>query len=264
MKTDYHMHSTYSVDGHHTPEELCDHAFQLRYGEIAITDHAEWQLGEGGLIDVVGYFDSIERCRCMYEPFGMRVLSGVELGNPHDFLEEVAALTQAYPFDVKIGSVHYVDGKNIHEPECFSNRGPYEVYAAYFAEVARMSATADFDMVGHFDRILWRASLMGLTFDPFQIEPIIRTALSTIVKRGQILELNLSTLATEPSWTTALITMLNWYRELGGHLVAINSDTHRLPQLGANFDLAFSILRAADLEPISSFSSIRPVTAVSV
>ncbi|KPK03070.1 MAG: hypothetical protein AMJ56_20140 [Anaerolineae bacterium SG8_19] len=244
MTKDYHMHSTFSVDGHDPPELLCERALALGYTEIAITEHAEWH-DDDGFANVEAYLEAINACRKVYGPLGLKIHTGVELGNPHDYSKETACLLGCYPLDITIGSLHWLNGKNIHLAECFHGRDPNDVYADYFTELACMSALADFDIVGHFDRILWRGAKLGFHFDPYKLETIVLYALSTIIKRNQILELNSGRLNHTPGWTDALITMLRWYREMGGQKIMINSDAHRKEDVGRNNRLARDILEAA-------------------
>lgn len=248
MTTDFHMHSTFSVDGHDTPDEMCERALALGYSKIAFTEHAEWHDDEDGFPDVLTYLTAINACREVYGPQGLTILTGVELGNPHDYHLETAELLNECPFDITIGSLHWLNGKNIHLTECFLGRDAYDVYAEYFTELARMSALAEFDIVGHFDRILWRGAKLGFHFDPFILETIVRNAFSTIIKRHQILELNSGRLNHLPGWTDALITMLCWYREMGGKLITINSDAHRKEDIGLNNRLAHNVLKAAGFD----------------
>ncbi len=79
---------------------------------ITFTDHGEWTPGDNavGFLDLDRYFAEIAEVRDRFAGT-MAVLSGVELGNPHDYPEEAAAMLAGYPFDLVIGSVHWLDGQ---------------------------------------------------------------------------------------------------------------------------------------------------------
>lgn len=251
IETDYHMHSIFSADGEDPPAALCRRALELGFSEIAITEHAEWHKGQAGFPQVDAYFAAIRSCREEFAPQGLRVLSGVELGNPHVYAAETAALRAAYPFDLAIGSLHWLYGENIHLPACFAERDPYQVYADYFTELARMAATAPVQMIAHFDRILWRGTAVDGRFHPRRVEGPIRRALQVIAARDLILELNTRFLDDAPNWNGALVTMLRWFRQEGGWRVAINSDAHRIEHMGANLDIARRILEDAGLDAVT-------------
>ena len=250
ITTDYHIHSTFSPDGHHTPAEICRHALDRGLTEIAITEHAEWEPGSSQKVfaRVDDYFAAIEQCRATYEPLGLTIYTGVELGNPHENFAEALALVSAYPFDVILGSLHWLHGENIHDTSCFARRSAHEVYADYFTELGRMAAAFDLDIVTHFDRILWPGTLSGAMLDPWRLEPVVRDTLATIARRGQALELNTRFLTHTPSWNEALITMLRWFRLAGGIGVAVNSDAHRAGEVGRYTDIAAGLLLAAGFD----------------
>jgi histidinol-phosphatase (PHP family) len=250
ITTDYHIHSTFSSDGSHSPAIICQRALDLGLTEIAITEHAEWHptVNQKGFPQVAEYFVAIEQCRARFEPLGLTVYTGVELGNPHEHYQEVTALLSAYPFDVIIASLHWLYGENIHLESCFANRNPDDVYTDYFTELGRMAANFDFDIMAHFDRIIWRGSLLGATFDPWRLAEVIQESLSTIARYGRALELNTRYLSHTPNWNEALVTMFHWFLLAGGTRVVVSSDAHRADGIGRDFFLAQEILSRAGFD----------------
>jgi histidinol-phosphatase (PHP family) len=250
IDSDYHMHSTFSFDAQDSMESLCRRALELGFTEIAFTEHAEWHPDFRGVFDVDSYFLELERCRARYAGQGLTIYSGVELGNPQDYSAPASRLVQDYPFEVRIASLHWLYGENIHDSSCFAGREPLEVYADYFTSLGHMAADfSDIDIIAHFDRILWRGSLIGARFDLRTLQSVIRDTLATIAWRGLALELNTRLLAHQPNWRPELVTMLRWFREEGGRRVVVNSDSHRTSHLGTNLELARETLAAADISP---------------
>jgi len=66
--------------------------------------------------------------------------------------------------------------------------------------------------------------------------------MSAIAQNGKTLELNTRFLTHTPNWNNALITTFRWFREAGGRQVAINSDAHRISEIGRNMDIAQKLL----------------------
>lgn len=250
ITSDLHMHSTYSLDGNNSIAEMCEQAIHLGLTEIAITDHVEWPPnGAHQRPDFDRYFAEIEENRARFAPRGLSLLSGLELGNPHQHRAEVDALLASYTFDVVIGSMHWLAGQNIHYPRCFDGQDPYDVYARYFGEIEQIAATVDCEIIAHFDRIFWPGTNR---FGPPEIERIaapVRQAMRVIVKHGRILELNTRFLTHTPSWNDALLTVLRWYHEEGGQFVAADSDAHRTAELGRNLAVAQQLIEAAGCTP---------------
>ncbi len=250
IATDYHIHSDYSPDGHATIESICWRALALGLDTIAITDHLEWRADWYGFAQAGDYRREVAEYRRQFEPLGLSVLSGVEMGNPHEYADEANAFLAEHPMDVRIASLHWLYDENIHLTECFEGRDPQNVYADYFVELGRMVSEFEaIDVVAHFDRVLWRGALLGAPFNPLTLETLIRDTLSTIAWRGVALELNTRHLDHVPNWRPALTTMLRWFVEEGGRHVVVNSDAHRASQMGTNLDLATSVLADVGLKP---------------
>jgi histidinol-phosphatase (PHP family) len=264
--TDYHMHSTFSPDAHDPPAELCRRALELGFTAIAITEHAEWHpvRQQDGFPNADDYFAAIAQVQAEFEPLGLTVYSGIELGNPQDYPVQAAELVAAYPFDLVIGSLHWLYGENLQLEPCFAHRDPYQVYIDYFVELERMVTSFDFDMVAHFDRIFYRGVQLGAAFDAARLEPVVRPTLAAIARYDRALELNTRYLKHKFNWNEALVTMLRWFLEEGGSRVAVNSDAHRAAELGRNLELAEELLLMAGFKlpeqflTLTSFNHNRP------
>lgn len=258
IHTDYHVHSTFSPDGKNTIAELCQQALTLGMREIAITEHAEWHPRmHWPFPRADAYFDTIAQCRQRYGSQGLTIYSGVELGNPHDHQEKANALINQYPFDVVIASQHWLGADNIHLSEAFVGREPTQVYANYFLEMGRMSATCDFDFVAHFDRIFWPGTDLFGQPDLQLLEPVIRETLATIATNGQGLELNGRFLDHVPNWNHAILRILTWFREEHGEHVVVNSDAHHVMELARNQDVALALLRSTGFSAPARLRNLR-------
>jgi histidinol-phosphatase (PHP family) len=259
IANDLHMHSTHSLDGNHTIAELCTRALQLGLSHIAVTDHVEWVPGGAHQRpDFDHYFAELDECRSRYAGQGLQLLSGLELGNPHEHRDEVEALLARYPFDVVIGSMHWLNGVNIHYSSCFDGQEVDAVYAAYFDQIARIAAEIDCQIIAHFDRIFWPGTAR---FGPPQIEriePAVRNAVRAVAEHGRILELNTRFVTHEPGWNDSLLTVLRWYREEGGSFVAVNSDAHRVSEMGRYRSIGEELVRSAGCLPYAYLSSAVP------
>ena len=244
------MHSTHSLDGNNSIAELCQQAVELGLTHIAVTDHVEWPPGgRHQRPDFDRYFDEIAAARARFAGQGLTVLSGRELGNPHEHRAETEDLLARYDFDVAIGSMHWLDGENIHFTRCFDGRDPYAVYARYFAQMADLARTVPCDFIAHFDRIFWPGTQRFGPPDVTRMEGPVRDALGAMAENGRVLELNTRFLTHDPSWNDSLLTVLRWYREAGGTAVAVNSDAHHCAQIGRNRAIGAGLVAEAGCVP---------------
>src|SRR2546421_9753801 len=123
-------------------ERSCERAIELGLPAIAFTDHADFVKvhEDQSCVDIEGDLDSVERCGAKFT--GLRILSGVELGEPHWFPTETSAVLSAGPLDNVLGSVHCVklDGEIVDASQLRDRGGVDMVIATrdYFAEVLVM------------------------------------------------------------------------------------------------------------------------------
>ena len=252
LLTDFHLHSNYSPDGKNTIELLCEQALLLDFSAIAFTEHLEWHPMWHGDLNIRDYFDDISWIQDKYQPQGLTVYSGLEVGNPQDYPHEFNSMLQDYSFDIIIASQHWLNGANIHFESCFIGHHPETIYRQYFREIERMAFLCEFDILGHFDRIFWPGTLLGYSPNLKNLEQDIRAAMSALVRNDHALELNTRFLAYEDDWNYTIATILGWYFEEGGQHVLVNSDAHQTYQIGRNFDLAYQILENVKFDKLIS------------
>ena len=200
LPADSHVHTEWSWDASHgSMERTCARAVALGLPAVAFTEHVDhtvWSLDrahvdEGahlltftspaglvtpGPFDAVGYLDAVAECRDRYP--GLRILSGLELGEPHLHTEAVGRVLAAGTFDRVLGSLHCLpDGDGWTEPgELFGLRPAAEIVRTYLRDVAAMVAVDDaFSVLAHIDYPVrsWDENVDG-PFDPADFEQEFR------------------------------------------------------------------------------------------
>jgi histidinol-phosphatase (PHP family) len=257
---DTHVHSHHSPDARGTMVSLAQAAQSRGLTGIVFTEHGEWYPGDEayGYLDLDAYFAEINEARTHFTTQAgcgevVTLLSGIELGNPHEFPEQVAALLARYPFDLVIGSVHWIDNLPGWELSIFESGIP-AVYRRYFEELLAMVEHAEFDVLGHLDlvrRDSWDLFGQILTLEPYA--EVIDAVLRRLISDGRGLEINTSALRKGLSEPVPGLATLRHYRELGGEILVIGSDAHRPEHLGYGFPLARDVARAAGFERVARF-----------
>lgn len=251
---DTHTHSHHSPDARAPMAAMAEAAVTAGLAGLAFTDHIEWEPGDEatGYLQPAAYFAEVEAVRSRYSG-RLTVLAGAEFGSPHRFAAAATALAAAYPWDLILGSLHWVDG------EAGWLRGFFELgleaaYERYFYELAFLARTGEYDILAHLDivrrdsQVLYR---QVLPLEPFA-EPI-RAALQAVVERGKGLEINTSALAYGGSELLPNLTVLRWYRELGGEFLVFGSDAHTPERVGQHFTLARELALAAGFTRLARF-----------
>ncbi|MBA4371059.1 MAG: histidinol-phosphatase [Coriobacteriaceae bacterium] len=87
---------------------------------------------------------------------GPEVLLGVEADWLPEHTAHVRELTAAYPFDVVMGSVHFIDDWAFDDPALVGRYDEWDadaLWERYFAELERASASGLFDVMSHPDLV---------------------------------------------------------------------------------------------------------------
>src|SRR5258708_36306253 len=154
---DLHVHTEWSWDApHRSIERNRERAIEVGLPAIAFTEHADWALVHKGQhsVDLAGYFDAIERCRAKFK--GLRILTGVELGEPHWYPAETTEVLASGPLDQVLGSIHCIriDGEMVDASQ-FPERAAGDFPGAgreYFRETLAMAESGQaFETLAHSD-----------------------------------------------------------------------------------------------------------------
>jgi histidinol-phosphatase (PHP family) len=260
---DSHVHTEWSWDTvAGSMIDSCARALEVGLPSIAFTEHAdftEWELDAAGRelipqhfhtwirpdgvlaaprLDVTGYVDCVELCRERFPD--LRVLSGLELSEPHWHPNDTAALLGRAAFDRLLGSVHSLGGPG--RPRMvdleFTERAAVDVMRDYLAEVTALAeSAAPFHILAHIDYAVryWPAS--AGPFRPADVEDELRAALCALAGSGRALEINTRVpLAPE---------LVGWWAESGGERVSFGSDAHRPGNVAHGFGAAAAAATAA-------------------
>lgn len=254
MFFDMHTHSRFSCDADSPMDTIAELALKNGLAGVAVTDHMEW-IPEDDAYEYFApqdYFAELEIVRSRYAG-QLELLAALELGNPHQFPQEVADVLSAWPWDYTIGSLHWTAGLPGWEPVAFE-AGVATAYQRYFTELVNLARDGEFDVLGHLDlvrRDSWSVKRQILPLEPYA--DLIRAILAALVQRGKGLEIN-----TSP-WDRGLddpcpgLTILRWYRELGGEILVFGSDAHNPRRVGQYFPRARDLALAAGFTHLVRF-----------
>ena len=235
-------------------EATCRRALDLGLPAIAFTDHADFVGGgypDHRLLDVVAYHREIERCRACFP--ALRILSGVELGAPHRFAAEAAAVLAAGPLDLVLGSVHCVpwEGELVDTSVrglLDRERAP-DLLRLYLQETLDLVGSAQpFAVLAHLDypKRYWPRDLAYREED---FEEELRAVLRATAARGCALELNTTRGAEPERGLCPGPVPLRWWVEEGGRALSFGSDAHDPERIARGFELAAQLAEAAGFRP---------------
>jgi histidinol-phosphatase (PHP family) len=243
-------------------EETCRRAAELGLPAVAFTEHADftpWVLGPGDEVpghwrdlvadgvltpppaDLAGYRDCLDRCRSKYPD--LRILSGVELGEPHWHPSSAAAVLSG-GFDRVLASVHCAPAGDGHSDICVNMReqDPAPVMRGFLAECAALiAAFGDFDVLAHIDYPVRFWPHAARPYDPLDFQEETRHVLRALAAAGKALEIN-TRVPLHP-------VVLGWWREEGGQAITFASDAHLPAALAEGFAAASRLAAATGFGP---------------
>jgi len=244
---DDHVHSEWSWDAARGDmDRACRRASELGLRSIAFTEHADWIRGDEAVLDAAAYIECLERCRASYPE--LRIVSGVEMGEPHRFPERARALLDV-GFDRVLASVHCIEWQgrtaDAAEPGFLQPAAVGEMFSLYLRELRSLiEGDIPFDVLAHLDypKRYWPDHP---AYDEALFEGEFRQLLRAAANRGIVLEINTTRGRDPVRYLCPGPPVLRWWREEGGRAVSFGSDAHSPEHVAAGFALAQEIAAAA-------------------
>jgi histidinol-phosphatase (PHP family) len=260
-------------------EEVVKDAISLGLEEICFTDHVDygikrdWDDPSGMLyrrggpgepehmplanVDYPAYAAEIEALRSKYRD-QITIRMGMEFGMQTHTIPQYEKLFSAYPFDFIILSVHQVEDKEFWTQDFQRGRTQEEYNLRYYDEIlALVQKYHNYSVLGHLD-LISRYDEAG--YFPFEkIRPIVTKILETVIADGKGIEINTSSHRYGLSDLTPSVDILHLYRELGGRILTIGSDSHRREHLGAYILDTMEEAKKLGFEEIYTFDHMRPI-----
>ena len=245
MYTDAHIHTMFSGDSDTPPEMQIEKAISLGMERICFTDHHDpcVKSDVDFELDYNSYFPKMQELKEKYAK-SIDIGIGVELGLQSHISPLLREISEKYPFDFIIGSIHFVDGYDPYYPEYFELYGS-RGYKRYFDTTLECLQTAPyFDSMGHLDYIARYGGPFGLTYSYSEYADSIDPILKLLIDSGKALECNTGGLSRGLDEPNPCYDVLRRFRELGGELITLGSDAHDPSTLGYHFDEVGEQLRA--------------------
>ncbi len=257
---DYHVHSTFSADGHNTIMELCHSAVNKGIREIAITDHFEPYIGDVNcsFYDQKGYWADITKAKQAFKG-KLKIKLGVEMGQPHLFPKAAAAILADFPYDFVLASAHKLpEGMDVSEVD-YTRISEEEICSKYLSQIKELIDWSDFDCIGHLDLIKrYSAAVYKKNITLACQYELLKEVLQHAILSGKGIEINTSGLRQTPKETMPGLDVLRLYRELGGEILTIGSDAHFAEDVGKGVAEAADLARKAGFRFITLFNGRRP------
>ena len=263
---DLHIHSTCSADGGASIAEYARRAQELGLVEVGLCEHVDFDLRDQshGYLDPARYDREMATGQATAPEIRLR--QGVEITYQASLEAEIRAWLAGRSWDYVIASVHLVDYDDgwamVSEPSAveayFGRHSQRQAYLPYFEELLRAARSGLGDVLGHFDLVKRYGTEHYGRLEPEAFADEIRAVLRAAVETGVGLEINTAGLRQAPGEPYPGLTVLRWYREMGGEIVTVGSDAHLVEHLAAGTDQALAMALAAGFTAITTFEARAP------
>ncbi|MDO4377747.1 MAG: histidinol-phosphatase HisJ family protein [Erysipelotrichia bacterium] len=272
MLADYHVHTYYSDDSEYMMEEVVKDAIKLGIDEICFTDHVDYGVkrdwddvrgfltrDDGTLLTNVHYpryFAEIAKYKEKYQD-QISIKKGLEFGIQTHTIKDFQKLFAAYPLDFVIMSVHQVNDMEVWPQWFQQGKNQKEYNRLYYQEILNViKEYKDYCVLGHLDSIV-RYDLQGRC--PFEyIEDLVVEILRQAIKDNKGIEVNTSCYRYGLSDLTPARNIIELYRDLGGKIITLGSDSHKKEHLGYRLKETKAELLSMGFEYFCTFDNMVP------
>lgn len=273
MLADYHVHTSFSDDSTYPLRQVALDAARLNLDEVCFTEHVDYGVKpewthpelarfEGGrpvtCCPCGPYLDELDRVR--EELAGkVRLRAGLELGVQTVTLEESRTLVRRHRdrLDFVICSIHQVGNREFWNGDFQRGRSQEEIHVAYYEEMlAVVRSFHDYSVLGHLDLIRRYDPYGNYPFE--RVRDVVAEVLRTVVANGRGIEVNTSGIRYGLGEFHPSREVLRLYRDLGGSIVTVGSDSHAPEHLGSYLRLAYRELAELGFEGVCTYEGLEP------
>lgn len=274
LLVDCHTHTQFSMDSEADIVSMIEQAKTLNLAAYAVTDHCEcncWYPEEHyentELFDYFNYKDDFEaslsavtELKEKYPDFNL--ICGTELGQPLSAPDIAEKCINDPRLDFVIGSIHQIENEKDFYYINYYHMTTDEInklILGYFTEIYEMCKWGKFDVLGHLTYCLRYMKIRNnITPNMKLFDEIIAESLRTIAENGKGIEINTSGIRQGFGTTFPSLKYLKLFRELGGEIISIGSDAHKVRDLGANIADGIALAKTAGFNEICYFKKRQP------
>ncbi len=238
---DSHMHTRFSGDSEADPLDMIKAARERGLDGVCFTDHLDLDYQEEPHLfdlDIEGYLSYMADLKKRYETSGFKIYTGIELGLKSELAQKHHELLKEYSFDLVIGSVHVVNGRDPYYRSFYDGISAREAYRLYFDQVlSNIRSFDEYDTLGHLDYV----ARYGLKYfnEPLVLSEYadqLEAILKHLILHGKALEINTGSFRYGMKEPNPSYDILRLYYDLGGRDVTIGADAHSPQTVGDHFE----------------------------
>ena len=185
---------------------------------------------------------------------------GIELGQPTYDKPTSEYIINRFNYDQVIGSIHNLRDMPDFCELTFEGYDVHKLLDEYFDEELELAQWGKFDTLAHLTYPLrYIVGDQGYKVDLNRFSDKIDAILKTVIEKGKALEINTSGYRQKIGRPMPDADILKRYKDLGGELITIGSDSHFAEHIGAGIDKGMQMAVECGFNSIALFQQREPV-----
>lgn len=260
-QADYHVHCSYSGDSETPMEKTVESAIRKGMNELAFTDHVDFGYPDPAF-EAINYDEYIPYFRTLQEKYrsDIKLTLGVEIGYQTKEHARIQELLARYPFDFIILSRHMSENLDYYNGDFFTGFTQAESYRRYFESVLRsVKQQKEYSIFGHMDVIVRYGGFEKKELFYADYRDILDEVMKTIIETGHGIEINTSGFRYGLNRMHPQVDFLKRYRELGGEIITLGSDSHNNIDINDHLPEMQLLLKELGFRYFCTFEKRQPV-----
>jgi histidinol-phosphatase (PHP family) len=250
---DYHVHTHFSSDCTVEMEDYIQPAIQRGLKGLCFTDHVDMDYPNKDIKFLLNYPQYEEKIDFLKEKYKskLEIYKGIEFGLQPHILSEEKDFFEAKSFDYIIGSIHVAKKNELYGGDFLIGKSEHEGILDYFEDMLYCVKKFEyFSNLGHLDAV---ARYINGSFEASRYRDLIDEVLKILIQKGKGIELNTSGRRYGLPHFHPEPAILKRYKELGGEIITLGSDSHVPQTLGDGFEEAVDLLKACGFDYYTIF-----------
>lgn len=242
---DQHLHTYFSYDA----DEKFESYLENFDGYVVTSEHFDMSNPVTEIDNIPDYHKYCEKIEALNKKYNNRVLKGIEIGYISSEKERIIDFLKDKEYDLKLLSVHH-NGKFDYLDEFVAEMDYREILDEYLNALSEAVDEVPANVLAHFD---YGIRLFDISVDELKAyEPKLIEIFKKAIDKNLAFEVNAK--STHLYHNLALYDYgLDLYLSLGGKLLTLGSDGHKIEHFRLHFDELLALIKSKGINELATY-----------
>jgi histidinol-phosphatase (PHP family) len=240
-------------------ESMITRSIDLGLKEICFTDHVDYDIiGNPNVkIDYLKYLKELNFYKEKYKN-SISIKKGLEMGLQPHILDRCSKDITSHNFDFVIASIHTLERLELYTCDFHKGKTQHEVYDKYYSTLLNIIKNyKDYSVLGHIDLIKRYGNYPSILEDSL-FNDYLEAILKQVIQDGKGIEVNTSCFRYGLPDLTPSTNILKMYKQLGGEILTVGSDSHVTKDIATKFEYVHNYLKDLGYKYLCEFNEMKP------